>query len=582
MPKRPSNLIYANTETPPLAGVALLAFQHSAIVLVNLVYAVIISKAIGLSSAEQLSLISTTLLVCGVGTMLQAQFASRLLVVFHPNPIYIPLIIAAGLAEGASGIVVLVASAGIVQFFFGSAVRKLRVLFPPEVCGVVVLMLGVSLLPGTLRGIVEGVPPAQVIDYQGIVIALATLAVTSIATVWLRGTARFFALLLGCFAGLILAYFTDHWDFAKIAPHFSGTVSTSNLDWYIENQDKFLSAPLFALPGLQFPGFTFSPGLIPIAAIAALVNVVDELGVLIGSERLEDADWRKPDFTRVSRGLQASGLSTMVSGLFGGVALGMSSANLSLAYATGVTSRVVALAAGAMLTAVSFLPYFLSVLRSLPDAVLAGLLFYSAAFFLVSGAELALSRMMSPRRALVIGFSTGIGILVQAVPLITSAAHGTWLEHVLAPMTLATLTAILLNLAMRIGITQTETVEIRKGDTGQAISEKLEELGEAWGLHRATVARASGAMNEIAELFMTMADGPVTCRIKHNELHLLLNFSYQGRALSAPDRAPTLEELESETDGMMNMSGWIIKKLSDEMSVVSRGNQHDVTIAFEC
>lgn len=582
MAKRPSSLIYANTETPPLAGVALLAFQHSAIVLVNLVYAVIISKAIGLSSAEQLSLISTTLLVCGVGTMLQAQFAGRLLVVFHPNPIYIPLIIAAGLAEGASGIVVLVASAGLVQFFFGSAVRKLRVLFPPEVCGVVVLMLGVSLLPGTLRGIVEGVPPAQVIDYMGIVIALTTLAVTSIATVWLRGTARFFALLLGCFAGLILAYFTDNWEFAQVAPHFSGTVSTSNLDWYMENQDKFLSAPFFAFPGLQFPGFTFSPGLIPIAAIAALVNVVDELGVLIGAERLEDADWRKPDFTRVSRGLQASGLSTMVSGLFGGVALGMSSANLSLAYATGVTSRIVAIAAGAMLAAISFLPYFLSILRSLPDAVLAGLLFYSAAFFLVSGAELALSRMMSPRRALVIGFSTGIGILVQAVPLITSAAHGTWLEHILAPMTLATLTAILLNLAMRIGITQTETVEIRKGDSGQAIVEKLEELGEAWGLHRATVARASGAMNEIAELFMTMADGPVTCRIKHNELHLLLNFSYQGRALSAPDRAPTLEELESETDGLANMSGWIIKKLSDDMSVVSRGHQHDVTIAFEC
>jgi hypothetical protein len=190
--------------------------------------------------------------------------------------------------------------------------------------------------------------------------------------------------------------------------------------------------------------------------------------------------------------------------------------------------------------------------------------------------------MMSPRRALVIGISTGAGILVQAMPLITADAHGTWLEHVLAPMTLGTVLAIILNLVMRIGITQTETVELKPGDSGAEISEKLELLGEIWGLHRATVGRAGGAMNEIAELFTTMADGPVTCQIRHNELYLLLIFNYEGRALSRPDKAPTLEELESDGDGLANMSGWIIKKLSDQVNVESNGKQQTVTISFEC
>jgi len=48
-----------------------------------------------LPPAAQRAVISTTLLVCGIGTALQAKLASGLLIVFHPNPIYIPLIIAA-------------------------------------------------------------------------------------------------------------------------------------------------------------------------------------------------------------------------------------------------------------------------------------------------------------------------------------------------------------------------------------------------------------------------------------------------------------------------------------------------------
>lgn len=584
MPKRPSNIQFANAEMPPAASIGILAVQHSAIVLINLVYIVIITKALKLDGASQLAVMSTTLLVAGLGTILQARFGSGLLIVFHPNPIYIPLVIAAGLSYGASGIAVLVASAGLCQFVFGSAVRKLRVLFPPEVCGVVVIMLGVSLLPGTMRGIVEGTPGhvADVIDYEGLVIAVITLAVASACSVWLKGTARFFSLLLGCITGLAVAYFTNHWEAGREVHAFSGVVSESYIAWHLQQQAMAVPAPVFALPGLHFPGFTFDVGLLSIAAVAALVNVVDELGVLIGTERLEDADWRKPDFDKVSRGLQSSGLFTLVSGLLGGVALGMSSANLSLAYATGVTSRVIAMAAGAVLAVVAFLPFLLGFVLSMPDAVLAGLLFYSAAYFIVSGAELALSRMMSPRRALVIGLSVGVGVIIQAIPALAQQASGTSLEHVLTPMTLATLVAIALNLIMRIGITQSETVKIARGDTGEAVTETLEKLGESWGLHRATVARASTALSEMAELFSGMADGPVSCTFEHNELYLFTTFRYSGRPVAVPERAPTAEELMNDPDGVSQMSGWIIKKLSDQATVASKDKVQEVRLAFEC
>ena len=149
---------------------------------------------------------------------------------------------AAGLSNGPGGIAVLMCSAGIVQFVFGSLVRRLRVFFPPEVCGVVVIMLGVSLLPGTLRGIVtQSVNKTFLhVEPAGLAVALVTLAVASAGSVWLKGMARFFSLLLGCVAGMIVAYALGIWQF--------GTTSTP------------LDVPALALPSIHLPGFSFNIG----------------------------------------------------------------------------------------------------------------------------------------------------------------------------------------------------------------------------------------------------------------------------------------------------------------------------------
>lgn len=564
MAKRPSYLQYANDETPPPLSIAVLAFQHSAIVLINLVYVVIIAKSLNLSGADQFAMLSTTLLVCGLVTALQAKFGSGLLIAYHPNPIYIPLIIAAGLSHGLGGIAFLLLCAGVVQFVFGSLVRRLRVFFPPEVCGVVVIMLGVSLLPGTLRGIVTHSVDKTFLHVEpaALVVALVTLAVAAAGSVWLRGMARFFSLLLGCVAGMIVAWALGVW-------HFGDTRAA-------------IEVPALALPSIHVPGITFSAGLIYLAVVAALVNVVDELGVLIGTERLDDADWRRPNFSRMSMGLQASGLGTAASGVLGGVAIGMSSANLSLAYATGVTSRAVGVAMGAILVAVTFVPVALKHVLSLPDAVVAGILFYAACYFVVSGAELALSRMLSPRRALVIGLSVGAGILLQSVPTLTTSFAGTSLEHVLAPMTFATIVAIVLNLVMRIGIRQQERMVFSGPGAGADSDEILETLGERWGMHRQTGARAAAAMSEMLELLGTSAKGPIDCTISYNELVLVMKFAYEGKPVVLPGKAPDADTLADSPDGVAQMAGWIVRKLSDYSSTGFVNGKQQVQMVFEC
>jgi NCS2 family nucleobase:cation symporter-2 len=352
--------------------------------------------------------------------------------------------------------------------------------------------------------------------------------------------------------------------------------------WQADEARTALDVPLFALPVVQLPGLNFTTSIVYLAVVAALVNVVDELGVLIGTERLDDADWRRPNFTTMSKGLQASGLFTMVSGVLGGAAMGMSSANLSLAYATGVTSRIVAVATGVLIIGVTFMPVALKQVLSLPDPVVAGILFFAACYFIVSGAELALSRMLSPRRSLVIGLSVGVGVLLQSVPALTSRFAGTSLEHMLAPMTFATIVAIVLNLIMRIGVRQKETMIFPGAGHSVNADDIIEKLGERWGMHRQTGVRASAAMSETLELLGVASQGPIACTISYNELILVITFSYEGKALVLPHQPPSADTLSETPEGVVQMGAWIVRRLSDYSSVsVSGGKQH-LRMAFEC
>jgi xanthine permease XanP len=473
---RPANLQFANQEKPPLLSVAVLASQHAAVVLINLVYLVIITKAMSLSAENEFAFLSTTILVCGIATILQARYGSGMLIVFHSNPIFIPMTIAAGVAEGAAGIAVFLVTTGIIQFALGSRVGKLRMFFPPEVCGVVVLMLGVSILPNALRGVLSspsGMAMSQ-LDVAGLIVAACTVAIAAAGSIWLKGMARFFSLFFGCIAGIMVASIVG-------IGHFNDPMPGPEV-------------AAISLPNIHVPALRWDLGLIYLAIIAALVNIVDELGVLIGSERLDDADWQRPDFGRLAKGLQSSGLFTAISGALGGAGLGMSSANLSLAYATGVTSRIVATAAGSLIVAAAFLPVLLHYVLSLADAVVAGLLFYAACHFIVSGAALALSRIPSPRRSLVIGMPVGAGILLQANPALASKVTGSSLEHLLAPMTFATLLAIILNVLMRIGIRERASFILQGDAKISDLSTQLAELAEKWAIPNTALAQLSGRL----------------------------------------------------------------------------------------
>lgn len=567
MPKRPKTLIHANSEQPPPAVTAVLGLQHAALALVLLIYPVLIGKGAGLPLEQQHTLVTATLLACGVGALLQAghwRFGSALLVIPIAQPIFVPIAIQAGLSGGLAAIAGLTLMIGLLQFLIGRFIRKVSAFFPPEVCGVVVLMLGVSLIPGAVRRMIGtsvdmGDATAAFVP-EAILVGGVTLAAIVLASVWLKGSARFFAMAIGCLAGLLAATQADYLN------ALGNTIT---------------QAPVLALPPLGWPSFEFLPALLPVIVLLVLVESVDSMGVLISTERLDDAEWIRPNMPQVAQGIQANGLSNITASLLGGTALGLSSSNIGLAFATGVTSRIVGMATGGILIAAAFFPKLIALVLAMPDPVLGGILVYVASYFVVVGADLALSRMMSQRRMLVIGLSITAGLSVLALPELFLGLTGSWALIFQSPLAVSALCAIVLNGLMRVGIAQTFVVTLPVGAPHSDMArETLNELGEQWGLHRQTVSQASMAVHELLDVVVGLANGAIDLEARTNDQHFDVRLLYDGMPMIFPDQAPSAEDMLDNPQAVALMSGWLLRHLSERAVPFERAGRQGVWLRF--
>lgn len=566
-PRKPRNLLFGRNEHPPFAPIVLLALQHAALSVLFLVYAALIAKGAGFNEAQRQALLAGTLVSGGIGAILQAasaRFASGLLVMPIITPVFVAFGIQAGTAAGPGGIATLALLGGVAQIALGRILPRLRAFFPAEVCGVVVLMLGVSILPyGFLR--LLGAAPGDreiTVHTDALTIGLVTMGSIIVASVWLKGTPRFFALLLGGAAGLAMSAFLGQLD------GFAAAIGT---------------AALLAPPQPVLPSFDLGWPLLGGFLILAIVSAVDDMGVFISMDRMDNADWRRPDMPQTARGISASGATSVLSCFLGGGFLGFSSTNIGLAFATGVTSRIVGIGAGLALIGASFFPKLIAAVSALPEPVVGGILGYAASFFIVAGAELALSRMLSPRRMIVIGVPVAAGIVVQATPAVAAGSSGLASIILHSPLMLAALLAIGLNAVMRIGIGQSGRIEITETPAARhdQINEAIAHWGETWGLPRTTVSRASDAVNQLVEAIGRLRAGPISLEVLHDDVNLDFRLIYAGPRIPFPDQAPAPEELLHSADGETRMAGWLVRRLANQVSQFERNGKQGVLLRFD-
>ncbi|MEG2956507.1 MAG: solute carrier family 23 protein [Clostridia bacterium] len=225
---------------------------------------------------------------------------------------------------------------GLMIKFLGT--NWLTKLLPARVIGPVILVIGLG-LAGTAVTMAKTNTP----------IALITLAIVILVSVYMKGVLQLLPVLIAIVAGYTIALFAGIVDFAPV-----------------------MQASWFALPDFAFlkavPEFNFSIAAIMIPVTFAVLpeHIGDHTvaSTLIGRDLLKDPG--------LSRTIIGDGVATMVAGLLGGPVNTTYGENIGVMTLTKVASSKLTAGAAILAVVLSFFGKFIALIASIPTAVMGG------------------------------------------------------------------------------------------------------------------------------------------------------------------------------------------------------------------
>jgi xanthine/uracil permease len=562
---RPESLAYAVDERPPPGVLLILALQHMALAMALMVYVLIAAQEIGLDATKTRGLVATSVLVVGLATLIQSaptRFGSGLLLVHIPSPIQLAAWTAVAKVGGAAQAGGALLLAALLQIGCARLMPRLRSVIPAEVIGVVVMMLGISLVPAGITRLLGMSGALHMVDASHALAGGLTLAVIVGIAVWSRGRLRLFALLIGLAVGEAASVLTG-----------TATGLTDAGDLHV-----------FAAPALTMPAMPLSFSILLPVLVTALLSSLDTVGAVVVQEKMNDSAWRRSDMRRVGRGVLAGGLGTLIAGVMGGFGIGVSSASIGLCSATGTTARTVGMATGAGLVAIAFLPPVIDIITATPVSVMGAISVYAGAYLMTSGMELMMSRMLDNRRIFMVGLSLSAGVSVLVFPGLAEQAPA-WMHPLLvSPPTTAAILAVGLHLLFRLGTKRSGSMRLEAGAPPADVTAFLERQGALWGARREVILRASTAALETVEAIRAVTGAPVTLTAHFDEYALDLEMRYVGPPLNMSAEAVDLQKaLESDHDldrTMAVVSSLLINRLSDRTRTLKADGQAGIQLHF--
>lgn len=568
-PKRkPSNLIYGLDDAIPLPILLLLGLQHSFHVTTALIFAMIVLQGMGATPAQAGFFVSMSLLAGGIAVILQAWnrrgIGSGYFAPSVCEPAYIAASLAAAQAGGLPLVLGMTALSGFFEMALSRVVHRLRRIFTPEVMGMVVSMVGISVIPVTTQNFLGIEGSGTTIDPKVLAASLITLGTMVSITVWSRGKLRLFSVIIGMVTGYIVSYAT-------------GLLPEAHLG-------QILAKPLLALPDLTQLSWSFDASLILPFLIASLCTSVKTIGNLTTCQKINDADWKRPDMPSLRRGLLADGLGATVSGLLGGMGQSTASSNIGLSLGTGATSRRIAFAAGGILILLALFPRFAEIFVVMPKPVMGATPLFAVCFIIFTGLQIMMSRMMDSRKIFVLGISMIFGLSTSALINVYSQVQIPWLRPLLSSsLYLSTLLAIILTVIFQIGLKRRVVLDLvpGKSSSGQ-ILDALERYGSLWGARPAVIAQAAAALNELMELLclLDLTKQSVGLEMSFDEFNLDLILTYDGSPLAIDGEYVAPASVDDDVQ-IAQLSLQLIRMNVDRIDVSEKSGRQRITLHFD-
>ncbi|MXZ15136.1 MAG: hypothetical protein F4Y76_06430 [Acidimicrobiales bacterium] len=430
-PPRDSHTIrYQPDESCPSLTALSVGLQGVMLILGPLVLVVAITARAGNQDEAYLTwAVFASLIIAGGLTALQASRLGRLgaghILIMGPTPNYVVISVLALAAGGPMLLASLTVAASMFYIGLSAWLPLLRRVFTPVVSGIVLMLIAATALPIALDRV--GETPRDASAAAGPVIALATLAAVVMLSLRARGSWRIWSPVMAIATGCLVAVTFGAYDVEHIR----------NAKWA-------------GLPSSGFPGIDLTPGLdfwalLPAFVVVALAGSVKNIGDCIA---IQQVSWRNPrvtDYRLVQGSLYTNGAGILLSGLAGTPPTTVySSSSPLLINLTGVASRSVGWAIGAVMMIVALVPKAAAVLLAIPSPAMGAYLIAAIGMIFVSGVQSVVTDGLDQGKALTVAvaFSLGVGLDNQTIG--TDLLGETWGQLIDNGILIGALAAVLM------------------------------------------------------------------------------------------------------------------------------------------
>ena len=365
----------------------------------NITVPLIVAGVFGVTTGEKIFLIQMALFAAGVATIIQTvgykNIGARLPIIQGTSFAFIPIMLPFK-AFGLGAIFTAAFIGGIFQIWIGKILKPIRHMFPPLVTGIVVLMIGISLLKVGFKYAGGGVwlmnnKPEVFANWEHLLIAGTVLIVALLCNLRGKGMISSASILLGIIAGFIMAALLGQISWGKIAA----------ADW-------------FALPMPFQYGIDFVWGAVILMLFMSIVTTIETIGD-ISATTMGGAN-REATNKELSGGIMADGVGTAFASIFNAMPNTSYSQNAGLVAFTGVISRHVGTVAGVILILLGLFPKLGGIIAAMPDSVIGGAAIIMFGLIAGAGIKLISKTEMSQRNILILALSLSFGIGLYAFP----------------------------------------------------------------------------------------------------------------------------------------------------------------------
>ena len=384
-----TGLIYGLNDRPPVREAIFAAIQHLLAIFVAIITPpLIIAGALKLDLETTSFLVSMSLFASGISTFIQCRriggIGTGLLCIQGTSFSFIGPIISAGMLGGLPLIFGTCIVASSVEMVISRILKYTRKIITPLVSGIVVTLIGMSLIKVGITACGGGVSAQSngtFGSFENLGLALLVLILIILFNRSSNRYLRMSSIVIGLIIGYLVAWRLGRIDFSAVQ----------------------------SFGGFNIP-LPFKYGVFLITAIEAYGDIT--ANSLISGEPVEGKTFIK----RASGGILADGFNSMLAGILNSFPNSVFAQNNGMIQLTGVASRYVGYYIAGFLILLGLFPSVGLIFSLMPEPVLGGATLLMFGTVASAGIRIIAAQKINRKATLVIALSFALGLSVEMVP----------------------------------------------------------------------------------------------------------------------------------------------------------------------